>query len=83
MDSFAHVFLHSPLALLARDVAAPVVFAVAALHHSLWIRVVASATAHQITAVTAAWGLIALPAEQTDKKKFIVQTVSLLKSEIL
>lgn len=60
-DSFADVSLHDPLALLASDIAAPVVLAVAALHQLLGVRVVATAAAHQVAAVTAQGGLVALP----------------------
>ena len=61
VDSFADVFLHDPLALLAGYVAAPVVLAVAALHQLLHVRVVATAAAHQVTVVAAQGGFIALP----------------------
>lgn len=50
-DSFTHVSLHSPLTLLAGDIAAPVVLAVAALYHLLTVGVIASAAAHQVAAV--------------------------------
>lgn len=52
-DSFADISLHNPLALLASHVATPVVLAMAALHQLLRVWVVATTTAHQITAVTA------------------------------
>ena len=61
-DSFADISLHNPLALLAGDVAAPVVLAVAALHQLLCVGVVATAAAHQVAAVAARRGLVALPA---------------------
>lgn len=67
--SFADVFLHDPLTLLAGDVAAPVVLAVAALHQLLRVRVVATAAAHQVAAVTAEGGFVALPEISIDKKK--------------
>lgn len=59
--SFADVSLDSPLTLFTGDVAAPVVFAVAPLHHFVHVGVVASAAAHQVTAVTPIGGLVALP----------------------
>lgn len=62
--SLAHVSLDSPLALFAGDVAAPVVLAVAALHHFVHVGVVAAAAAHKVTAVAAVGGLVALPARQ-------------------
>lgn len=52
-DSFADVSLHAALAHLAGYVAAPVILAVATLHQLLCVRVVATAAAHQVTAVTA------------------------------
>lgn len=58
--SFAHVSLDSPLALFTGYVAAPVIFAVATLHHFVHVGVVASATAHQVAAVTPIGGLVAL-----------------------
>lgn len=51
--SFADVSLHNPVALLAGDVAAPVILAMAAFHQLLRVRVVAAAAAHQVTAVAA------------------------------
>lgn len=65
--SFADVSLHDPLALLAGDVAAPVVLAVAALHQLLRVRVVATAAAHQVAAVTAQGGFVALPGRENMK----------------
>lgn len=67
--SFADVSLHDPLTLLAGDVAAPVVLAVAALHQLLRVRVVASAAAHQVTAVAAQGGFVALPGERAETNK--------------
>lgn len=61
MLSFADVSLDSPLTLFTGDIAAPVVFAVAPLHHFVHVGVVASAAAHQVTAVAAIGGLVALP----------------------
>lgn len=58
--SLADVSLHSPLALLAGDVAAPVVLAVTTLHQLLRVGVVATATAHQVTAVAATGRFVAL-----------------------
>lgn len=85
-DSFADVSLDDPLTLLASYVAAPVVLAVAALHQLLWIRVVATAAAHQITAVTANWGFVALPRVSKERKhwikfsSFYSKSVTLLKT---
>lgn len=59
--SFADVSLHHPLTLLAGDIAAPVVLAVAAFHQLLCVRVVATAAAHQITTVAASGRFVALP----------------------
>lgn len=62
--SLAHVSLDSPLALFTGHVAAPVVLAVAPLHHFVHVGVVASAAAHQVTAVAPVGGLVALPARK-------------------
>lgn len=59
--SLADVALHRALAAAARDVAAPVILAVAALDHAVRVGVVASAAAHEVTAVTAVGRLVALP----------------------
>ena len=59
--SFAHISLDSPLTLFTGHVAAPVVLAVASLHHFVHVGVVASATAHQVAAVAPVGGLVALP----------------------
>lgn len=59
--SFAHVSLDSPFTLFTGHVAAPVVLAVASLHHFVHVGVVASAAAHQVAAVTPIGGLVALP----------------------
>lgn len=75
VDSFADIFLHDPLALLAGYVAAPVVLAVAALHQLLHVRVVATAAAHQVTVVAAQGGFIALPESRPKKKKEIKQVI--------
>lgn len=69
--SFADVSLDDPLTLLASYVAAPVVLAVAALHELLRIWVVATAAAHQITAVTASRGLVALPGVSMKRRHWI------------
>lgn len=68
-DSFADVSLDDPLALLASDVAAPVVLAVAALHQLLRVWVVAAAAAHQVTAVAAGRGLVALPGVSIKRRR--------------
>lgn len=78
--SFADVFLHDPLTLLAGDVAAPVVLAVAALHLLLRVRVVATAAAHQVAAVTAEGGFVALPEISIDQKR-CVRTMGYLWTE--
>lgn len=62
--SLAHVSLDSPLALFAGHVAAPVIFAVATLHHFVHVGVVASATAHQVAAVAPIGSLVALSARR-------------------
>lgn len=67
--SFANVSLHSPLTLLAGDVAAPVVLAVAAFDHLLGVWIVAPATAHQVTTVTATGRLIALSGTEIEEKR--------------
>lgn len=59
--SLADVALHCALAPAAGDVAAPVVLAVTSLHHSVRVGVVATPTAHEVAAVTAVGGLVALP----------------------
>lgn len=71
-DSFANVSLHDPLAFLAGYVATPVVLAVAALHQLLRVRVVAAATAHQVTAVTANRGFVALPVLCANRALFVI-----------
>lgn len=69
-DSFADISLHNPLTLLAGDIAAPVVLAVATLHQLLCVRVVATTAAHQVAAVTAKGGFVTLPEISIDKKKY-------------
>lgn len=82
-NSFADVSLHNPLALLAGYVAAPVVLAVAALHQLLRVRVVATAAAHQVTAVTADGGFVALPEmRQIEDIEFDVFCIRRLNSEL-
>lgn len=58
---FTHISLHGPFALLAGDVAAPMVFTLASLHYPFCVCIVATPTAHQIAAVTAIGSFIALP----------------------
>lgn len=58
--SFANISLHSPLAFFAGHVATPVVFAMAPLHDFVHVRVVPTTAAHQVAAVTAIGGFIAL-----------------------
>lgn len=72
MDSFADVSLHDPLTLLAGHVAAPVVLAVAALHYLLRVWVVATAAAHQVTAVAAHGSFVALPGISIKKERKIL-----------
>lgn len=69
MDSFADVSLHNPLTLLTRDIAAPVVLAVAAFHQLLCVGVVASPTAHQVAAVAADGRLVALPGMDRESER--------------
>lgn len=59
--SLADIALHRALTPAAGDVAAPVVLAVTSLHHSVRVGVVAAPTAHEVAAVTAVGGLVALP----------------------
>lgn len=70
--SFADVSFHGVLALLAGDIAAPVIAAVAAFLHLLSVSVVAAATAHQPTAAAAAGCLIALPVVRQDRLMIIL-----------
>lgn len=73
--SFAHIALHSTLTAATRHVAAPVVLAVAPLNHAIRVGVVAAPTAHEIAAVTAIRGLVALPVgEGREKGKRSVST---------
>lgn len=72
MLSFADVSLDSPLTLFTGDIAAPVVFAVAPLHHFVHVGVVASAAAHQVTAVAAIGGLVALPVLGPVRPHFLI-----------
>lgn len=59
--SLADIALHHALTPAAGDIAAPVVLAVTSLHHSVRVGVVAAPTAHEVAAVTAVGGLVALP----------------------
>lgn len=61
---FTDVSLHLPPTLLAHHIAAPVVLAVTSLHHLLRVGVVATAAAHQVAAVAAHGGLVALPVKR-------------------
>lgn len=65
--SLADIALHRALTATARDVAAPVVLAVAALNDAVRVRVVAAAAAHEVTAVTAVGCLVALPGAGSGK----------------
>lgn len=60
-DSLADISLHDALTFFAGYIAAPVVLAVAALDQLLRVGVVATTTAHQVTAVTANRCFVALP----------------------
>lgn len=53
MASLADIALHCALTPAAGDIAAPMVLAVASLHHSVRVGVVAAPTAHEVAAVTA------------------------------
>lgn len=59
--SLADVALHRALTPAASDIAAPVVLTVAPLHHAVCVGVVATPAAHEVAAVTAVGGLVALP----------------------
>lgn len=61
--SFADVSLHRALTLLAGDVAAPVIFAVAAFNQFLCVGVVSTIAAHHVAAVAARRRLVALSAK--------------------
>lgn len=58
---FTHVSLQRPFALPAGDIATPVIPAVTPLHRLLHVRIISSAAAHQMAAVTAVRCLVALP----------------------
>lgn len=66
--SLADIALHRALTPAAGDVTAPVVLAVTSLHHSVRVGVVAAPTAHEVAAVTAIGGLVALPGGGGDKR---------------
>lgn len=57
----ARVDLHHPMAGFALDRAAPVEFAAAPFHNLHFVRVKATAAAHQLAAIDGLGGLIALP----------------------
>ena len=82
---FADVSLDYPFALLAGDVAAPVVLAVAALHQFLGVGVVASPTAHQLTAVAAHGRLVALPGSRGERGSSGLGTMAteILKTQLM
>lgn len=67
MDSFANVSLHGSLTLFAGYVATPVVLAVAAFYQLLCVRVISTAAAHQVTAVTANRRFVALPETKAEE----------------
>lgn len=72
---FADISLHHPFALLASDIAAPVIFAVAPFYQFLSVRVVSAIAAHHVTAVTAHGCFVALSGiwERKEKKRSLVK----------
>lgn len=75
-SSLADIPFHCSLTVFTGDVAAPVILAVAALHHSIGVHIVASTAAHQTTAVTSTRCLVTIPEEK------IKQCISQWGSEI-
>lgn len=71
--SLADVALHCAFTPAAGDVAAPVVLAVTPLHHAVRVGVVAAPTAHEVAAVTAVGGFVALPGGGNER---LVSTVT-------
>lgn len=69
--SLAGIPFHCSLTVFAGDVAAPVILAVAALHHALGVRIVASTAAHQATAVAATRCLVTIPEEKIKQKQWL------------
>lgn len=65
--SLAHVSLDRLLAFFAGDITAPVVLAVTPLHHFIHVRVVATPAAHEVTAVAAVGGFVALPGRKRSR----------------
>lgn len=76
--SFADISLHHPFTLLASDIAAPVVFAVASLCHFLCVRVVAAIAAHHVAAVTASGCFVALSGKWKREKKSGVKSSKII-----
>lgn len=76
--SFADMSLHHPFTLLASDIAAPVIFAVAAFYQFLCVRVVSTIAAHHVAAVTARGRFVALSGNWKRKKKKIISKVSVI-----
>lgn len=75
---FADISLHHPFALLASDIAAPVIFAVAAFYQFLCVRVVSAIAAHHVAAVAARGCFVALSGNWQRKKKKIISKVLLI-----
>lgn len=65
--SLADVALHCAFTPAAGDVAAPVVLAMTPLHHAVRVGVVAAPTAHEVAAVTAVGGFVALPGGRSER----------------
>lgn len=76
--SLADVALHGAFTPAAGDVAAPVVLAVTPLHHAVRIGVIAAPTAHEVAAVTAVGGFVALPGGGNERSVSVVTTSTCL-----
>lgn len=76
--SLADVALHGAFTPAAGDVAAPVVLAVTPLHHAVRVGVIAAPTAHEVAAVTAVGGFVALPGGGNERSVSVVTTSTCL-----